>query len=70
MSAGVVDPVGRVLDRERRDTPGADVERTEEMIIEDCGHVPQFEHAELTAALTRDFIARLPVQLTDAACGS
>ena len=40
------------------------------VILEDCGHVPQFEHPELTAELTRDFIARLPAQLTDAACGS
>ncbi|HEY2167766.1 MAG TPA: alpha/beta fold hydrolase [Jatrophihabitantaceae bacterium] len=42
----------------------------ESVILADCGHVPQFEHAELTADLTRDFIARLPAQLTDAACGS
>jgi pimeloyl-ACP methyl ester carboxylesterase len=30
------------------------------VVIEDCGHVPQFEHPELTAKLTREFIAALP----------
>jgi pimeloyl-ACP methyl ester carboxylesterase len=29
------------------------------VVLEDCGHVPQFEHAEQTATLTRDFIAAL-----------
>lgn len=33
----------------------------ESIVIESCGHVPQFEHPELTARLTRDFIAALPV---------
>jgi len=37
------------------------------VIIEDCGHVPQFEHAELTAQYTRDFIAALPSGLRDTA---
>jgi pimeloyl-ACP methyl ester carboxylesterase len=32
----------------------------ESVVIESCGHVPQFEHPELTARLTRDFIASLP----------
>ena len=32
--------------------------RTE--ILDDCGHVPQFEHPELTARLTTDFLAGLP----------
>jgi pimeloyl-ACP methyl ester carboxylesterase len=32
----------------------------ESVVIESCGHVPQFEHPELTARLTRDFIAALP----------
>jgi pimeloyl-ACP methyl ester carboxylesterase len=30
------------------------------VVLHDCGHVPQFEHRELTAALARDFIAGLP----------
>lgn len=30
------------------------------MVLEDCGHVPQFEHPELTAQLTREFIDALP----------
>jgi pimeloyl-ACP methyl ester carboxylesterase len=30
------------------------------VVVEDCGHVPQFEHPELTAQLTRDFIDALP----------
>jgi pimeloyl-ACP methyl ester carboxylesterase len=30
------------------------------IVLEDCGHVPQFEHAERTAQLTREFIAGLP----------
>jgi pimeloyl-ACP methyl ester carboxylesterase len=29
------------------------------VVLEDCGHVPQFEHREQTAALTREFIAGL-----------
>ena len=32
----------------------------ESVVIEDCGHVPQFEHPELTARLTAEFIAALP----------
>jgi pimeloyl-ACP methyl ester carboxylesterase len=35
--------------------PGA-----QSVVLEDCGHVPQFEHPELTAQLTRDFIEALP----------
>jgi pimeloyl-ACP methyl ester carboxylesterase len=31
----------------------------ESVVLADCGHVPQFEYREKTAALTRDFIARL-----------
>lgn len=34
ISAGVVDTAGRVIDRERRSTPGADVARTEDAIVE------------------------------------
>ncbi|MEP7019569.1 MAG: alpha/beta fold hydrolase [Pseudonocardiales bacterium] len=34
--------------------------QTQSVVIESCGHVPQFEHPELTARLTRDFIAALP----------
>ena len=34
MAAGVVDEAGRVLDRERRETPGTDVEATEIVIAE------------------------------------
>lgn len=34
VSAGVVDEQGRVLDRERRDTPGADVAGTEALIVD------------------------------------
>jgi pimeloyl-ACP methyl ester carboxylesterase len=30
------------------------------VLLEDCGHVPQFEHPELTARLTIDFIEGLP----------
>lgn len=30
------------------------------VVLEDCGHVPQFEHPELTGQLVRDFIAALP----------
>jgi pimeloyl-ACP methyl ester carboxylesterase len=37
------------------------------VIVQSCGHVPQFEHPELTATYTRDFIASLPAQLRDAA---
>jgi pimeloyl-ACP methyl ester carboxylesterase len=29
------------------------------IVLDDCGHVPQFEHRERTAALARDFIASL-----------
>jgi pimeloyl-ACP methyl ester carboxylesterase len=32
----------------------------ESVVLESCGHVPQFEHPELTARLTREFIAALP----------
>jgi pimeloyl-ACP methyl ester carboxylesterase len=34
--------------------------RAQSVVIEDCGHVPQFEHPELTARLTTDFIDALP----------
>jgi glucokinase len=34
VAAGVVDEQGRVLDRERRDTPGNDAARTEEVIVD------------------------------------
>jgi pimeloyl-ACP methyl ester carboxylesterase len=30
------------------------------VVLKSCGHVPQFEHPQLTARLTRDFIASLP----------
>ena len=30
------------------------------VVLEDCGHVPQFEHPERTARLTREFLDRLP----------
>jgi pimeloyl-ACP methyl ester carboxylesterase len=30
------------------------------VVIEDCGHAPQFEHPALTAKLTTEFIAALP----------
>ena len=33
-------------------------------MIDDCGHVPQFEHPELTARLTREFIDALPAPQT------
>ncbi|MGH3459927.1 MAG: alpha/beta fold hydrolase [Kribbellaceae bacterium] len=36
------------------------------VVIDDCGHVPQFEHPELTAHLTREFIYGLPAQATRA----
>jgi pimeloyl-ACP methyl ester carboxylesterase len=28
------------------------------LVLEDCGHVPQFEHPELTHRLVRDFLAQ------------
>lgn len=31
------------------------------VVLPDCGHVPQFEHPEATAALVREFLAALPV---------
>jgi pimeloyl-ACP methyl ester carboxylesterase len=37
------------------------------VVLNDCGHVPQFEHPDVTAQLVRDFIAALPAQLPDAA---
>jgi pimeloyl-ACP methyl ester carboxylesterase len=37
------------------------------VVIDDCGHVPQFEHPELTTRLTREFIEALPAQATHAA---
>lgn len=37
------------------------------VILEDCGHVPQFEHPELTAQLTREFIDALPAQVMQTA---
>lgn len=30
------------------------------VVLPDCGHVPQFEHPEATAALVREFLAALP----------
>ena len=30
------------------------------VVLPDCGHVPQFEHRDETAALTREFLAGLP----------
>jgi len=30
------------------------------VVIDDCGHAPQFEHPDLTAKLTTEFIAALP----------
>jgi pimeloyl-ACP methyl ester carboxylesterase len=30
------------------------------IVLDSCGHVPQFEHAQLTARLTREFIDALP----------
>jgi len=35
----------------------------ESLVIPDCGHVPQFEHPELTAQYTLDFITRLPARI-------
>jgi len=32
----------------------------ESVVLDSCGHIPQFEHPELTARLTRGFIAALP----------
>ncbi|HYU02605.1 MAG TPA: alpha/beta fold hydrolase [Jatrophihabitantaceae bacterium] len=37
------------------------------VVIDDCGHVPQFEHPELTAQLVREFIDALPAQAAHAA---
>lgn len=40
------------------------------VILDDCGHVPQFEHPELTAQFCRDFIAGLAPAAPEAAnCG-
>ncbi len=36
------------------------------VVIDDCGHVPQFEHPELTAQLTREFIDALPARANHA----
>ncbi len=33
------------------------VPQSESIVLEDCGHVPQFEHPELTLQLIRDFFA-------------
>jgi len=33
----------------------------ETMVLEDCGHVPQFEYRDMTAELTREFIESLTV---------
>jgi pimeloyl-ACP methyl ester carboxylesterase len=43
--------------------------RAESVVLQDCGHVPQFEHPELTAAYTRDFIASLPELVEPASAG-
>jgi pimeloyl-ACP methyl ester carboxylesterase len=32
--------------------------KAESVVIEDCGHVPQYEHPERTHQLTRDFLDR------------
>ena len=34
----------------------------ESVVLDDCGHAPQFEHPELTARLTREFIRTLPAR--------
>ncbi len=34
--------------------------RGRSIVLDDCGHVPQFEHPDLTAQYTTDFIAELP----------
>lgn len=34
--------------------------KSHSVILDDCGHVPQFEYRERTATLTREFIAALP----------
>ena len=39
----------------------------ESVVIDSCGHVPQFEHPELTATLARDFITALPDLITQSA---
>jgi pimeloyl-ACP methyl ester carboxylesterase len=38
--------------------------RAQSVILSNCGHVPQFEHPELTGQYTRDFIAALPTPTT------
>jgi pimeloyl-ACP methyl ester carboxylesterase len=39
------------------------------VVVGDCGHVPQFEHPELTVQLTRDFIDGLTARAAPAAAG-
>ncbi len=34
--------------------------QSQSKVLDDCGHVPQFEYPELTAQLTRDFLSNLP----------
>jgi len=41
----------------------------ESIVLDDCGHVPQFEYPDLTVAYTRDFITALP-DLAEAATTS
>ncbi len=48
VAAGLVDPHGVVLDRERRDTPGTDVSRIEAVIVEVVQALAQ-RHPEATA---------------------
>ena len=33
----------------------------ESVVLDECGHVPQFEHPELTARMTTDFLEALPL---------
>jgi pimeloyl-ACP methyl ester carboxylesterase len=39
------------------------------VVLDSCGHVPQFEHPELTADYTREFIASLPAIEAPASAG-
>jgi pimeloyl-ACP methyl ester carboxylesterase len=34
--------------------------QSQSVVLENCGHVPQFEYQDVTAGLTRDFLTGLP----------
>ncbi|MDT4937029.1 MAG: hypothetical protein QOG80_700 [Pseudonocardiales bacterium] len=42
---------------------------SQSVVLHNCGHVPQFEHMDLTTAYTREFIASLPETIEPASTG-